>query len=108
LKFRLAAARLDKSNQPGDRLMDELVPVLLGAASGVIIWLGTSGRKRFLLSVLAVGVSGIIATVASGEYLESWVYLLLDFGEAAFGLIIGYVVAARLLTSRLLMRRRAG
>jgi hypothetical protein len=107
LKFRLDAARLDKSNQPGDRLMDELVPVILGAASGVIIWLGNSGRKRFLLSVLAVAVSGIIATIASGEYLESWIYLLLDFGEAAFGLVAGVVVAARLLTSRSAVRRGA-
>ena len=83
--------------------MDELVPVILGAASGVIIWLGTSGRRRSLLSVLAVAVSGVISTVASGEYYESWIYLSLDFGEA----VIGHVVAARLLTSRQVMRRRA-
>ena len=45
-------------------------------------------------------VSGTVATVASGEYHQSWIYLLLDFGEAALGLVIGYVVAARLLTPR--------
>jgi hypothetical protein len=80
--------------------MDELVPVILGAIFGVIIWLSTSGRLRFALSLVAVIVSGTVATVASGEYHQSWIYLLLDFGEAALGLVIGYVVAARLLTPR--------
>jgi hypothetical protein len=50
-------------------------------------------------------VSGILATVASGEYLESWIHLLLDFGEAAFGLVAGFVVAAGLFTSRSAERR---
>jgi hypothetical protein len=88
-------------------MMDELVPVMIGGALGAIIWLGTTGRKRFALSVLAVIVSGIIATVTSGEYLESWIYLLLDFGEAALGLVLGYVVAARLLTPGSRERSRA-
>jgi flagellar biosynthesis protein FliR len=80
--------------------MDELVPVILGAILGAVIWLTTSGKTRLVLSLLAVMVSGIIATVASGEYHESWIYLLLDFGEAALGLVVGYVVAARLLAPR--------
>jgi hypothetical protein len=81
-----------------ERLMDELVPVILGVILGVANWLTTSGKTRFVLSLLAVMVSGLIATVASGEYHQSWIYLLLDFGEAALGLVVGYVVAARLLT----------
>jgi hypothetical protein len=54
--------------------------------------------------------SGATATVASGEYHESWIYLLLDFGEAALGLVIGYVVAAWLLTPSISARapRRGG
>jgi len=48
--------------------------------------------------------AGAVATIASGEYLESWVYLMLDFAEAAFGLAIGYVVAARMLTPRFIGR----
>jgi hypothetical protein len=78
--------------------MDELVPVILGCVLGAVIWLTTAGKIRFVLSLLAVALSGTIATVASGEYHESFVYLLLDFGEAALGFVIGYVVAARLLT----------
>jgi len=80
--------------------MGELAPLILGAIFGAIIWLTTSGRLRFIVSVVAVIVSGAAATIASGEYHESWIYLLLDFAEAAFGLVIGYVVASRLPTPR--------
>lgn len=85
--------------------MDELVPLILGAVFGAIIWRTTSGRLRFAVSVVAVIVSGVTATIASGEYHESWIYLLLDFGEAAFGLVIGYLVASRLPTLRTASRR---
>ena len=85
--------------------MDELVPVILGVIFGVVIWLFTAGTLRTVLSVLAVMVAGVTATIASGEYQESWVYLLLDFGEAALGLVVGYVVAARLLTPRFRRQR---
>jgi hypothetical protein len=80
--------------------MDELVPVILGAALGALIWRGTGGRMRLALSILAVLVSGAAATVLSGEYVESWIYLLLDLGEAAFGLAIGFVIAHKLRPSR--------
>ncbi|MGH7120363.1 MAG: hypothetical protein ACREFP_15470 [Acetobacteraceae bacterium] len=80
--------------------MDELVPVVLGIIFGAAIWLGSKGTVRLVLSVLAVVVAGAAATIASGEYLESWIYLLLDFGEAAGGLVIGTIIAARLLTPR--------
>jgi hypothetical protein len=53
-----------------------------------------------VLSVLALIFAAFAATLSSGDYLESWVYLLLDVGEAAFGLVLGYVVAARLLPVR--------
>jgi hypothetical protein len=85
--------------------MGELVPLILGTVFGAIIWLTTNGRLRFAVSVAAVIVSGAAATIASGEYHESWIYLLLDFGEAAFGLVIGYVVASRLPTPRTASRR---
>ncbi|HUB11878.1 MAG TPA: hypothetical protein VMB34_07975 [Acetobacteraceae bacterium] len=87
--------------------MDELVPVILGAILGAVIWPTTMGRLRFALSVVAVIVSGATATISSGEYHESWIYLLLDFGQAALGLVIGYVVAGRLLTPRTANRRGA-
>jgi hypothetical protein len=77
--------------------MDELVPVILGFALGAIIWRGARGATRTILSVLAVTVCGAFATVLSGEYHESWLYLLLDFGEAALGLAVGFAVAHWLL-----------
>jgi flagellar biosynthesis protein FliR len=85
--------------------MGELIPVMLGAIFGAVIWLTTTGKLRFALSVAAVIVSGAAATIASGEYHESWIYLLLDFGEAAFGLVIGYVIASRLPALRTASRR---
>lgn len=84
--------------------MDELVPVLLGIVFGAGAWLGSTGAMRVVLRIVAVLISGVAATIASGEYLTSWIYLLLDFGEAAFGLAVGYAVAAWLLAPRFIRR----
>jgi hypothetical protein len=54
-----------------------------------------------------VTAAGAAATIASGEYAESWLYLLLDFGEAAFGLAAGFVIAAKILPSRAVRDRAA-
>ena len=80
--------------------MDEIVPCILGAFLGAVIWLSAKGLTRTMLSVMAVIASAAVATIASGEYLESWAYLVLDLGEAALGLVVGTVVAARLLAPR--------
>jgi type III secretory pathway component EscT len=73
--------------------MDELVPVIFGGVLGVLIWRGTAGYTRMALSVLAVLASGATATVMSGEYTVSWIYILLDLGEAALGLAVGVAIA---------------
>jgi hypothetical protein len=80
--------------------MDELVPVILGVVLGAIIWRSTTGQIRLALGICAVVVSGASATVLSGEYLDSWIYILLDLGEAALGLALGSAIAHRLLPSR--------
>jgi hypothetical protein len=80
--------------------MEELVPVILGVVLGALIGRSTTGRTRIVLSITAVLVSGATATVLSGEYVGSWIYLLLDFGEAALGLALGFVIAHRLLSGR--------
>jgi hypothetical protein len=54
------------------------------------------------LSICIVLVSAFVATLLSGEYLTSWVYLLFDFGEAAFGLAVGLLIAFGLRRSRAL------
>lgn len=77
--------------------MDEIVPIVLAFVLGLVIWRTTSGRTRLILSCCAVALAGLTATVLSGEFRESWVFLLLDLGEAAFGLAIGFLAAHRLL-----------
>jgi hypothetical protein len=79
--------------------MEKLVPIIIGIALGALIWRTTKGHLRGLLSVLAVLASGFAATVLSGEYHQSWLYLLLDLGEAAFGLTVGFAIAHWLLWS---------
>jgi hypothetical protein len=76
--------------------MEELVPVVLGVVLGVPISLVAARRLRFALSAAAVLLSGFAATVLSGEYRYSWVYLLLDLGEAALGLAFGLLVEGRI------------
>ena len=73
--------------------MFELIPIVMGLILGVLIWRNTQGRLRLLLSVAAVALSGATATMLSGEYAESWIFILLDLGEAAFGLAVGFVIA---------------
>lgn len=73
--------------------MVELIPIILGAVCGALVRLGTKGRVRFALSVCTIIVCGACATVLSGEFLESWMYALLDFGAAALGLAIGFAIA---------------
>jgi hypothetical protein len=80
--------------------VDELIPVIVGIVLGALIWRTASRRLRGLLSVAAVLVSGLAATVLSGEYHDSWLYLLLDLGEAAIGLALGFAIAHRLLWTR--------
>ena len=74
--------------------MYELIPVVLAAFLGARIW-RSSGHARLVRSMLADLVTGAIATVVSGEYRESWMFVVLDFGIAALGLVLGFVIAHR-------------
>jgi len=73
--------------------MEELVPLLLGAVFGAVIWRKTSGIVWIGASVVAVAASAITATLVSGEFRESWLFLLLDAGLGAFGLAVGFLLA---------------
>jgi hypothetical protein len=77
--------------------MDEILPVVLAFALGIVIWRYTNGSIRLILSCCAVALSGLAATTLSGEFHQSWVFLFLDLSEAAFGLAIGFLAAHRLL-----------
>lgn len=77
--------------------MNEILPVVLAFALGSVIWRCTNGRIRLILSCGAVAMAGLAATALSGEFHQSWGFLLLDLGEAAFGLAVGFLAAHRLL-----------
>jgi len=86
--------------------MDEFVPVILGVfLGGALIWYIKTGWVRAVLSGCAVIVAGLTATVFSGEYRESWIYLLLDLGDAALGLAAGFAVAQGIQRSEALRRK---
>lgn len=76
--------------------MGELIPIALGTLAGIPIWSRGNGWSLGVISALAVIGSGGAATLLSGEYAVSWAYVLLDVGEAAFGLAIGFWIAQRL------------
>jgi hypothetical protein len=84
--------------------MEELVPFILGASFGALMSFRAAGRARLAVCAAVVVLSGAVATVLSGEYQTSWVYLLLDCAEAALGLVVGLAIAARLLARRNLIR----
>ncbi|HME25229.1 MAG TPA: hypothetical protein VKI44_28530 [Acetobacteraceae bacterium] len=88
--------------------MDEVVPVIFAVFLGALIWRSTTGRTRWALSLLAVAVSGLTATVISGEWRDSWLYLLLDLGEAAGGLALGIALAHGWRRARRNAQARAG
>jgi hypothetical protein len=78
--------------------MDEIVPAILAALLGGLIWHNTAGRIRLWLSPVAVVTSGAAATILSGEFIKGWIYLLPDLVEALFGLTIGIAIVRRFLT----------
>jgi hypothetical protein len=80
--------------------MEELVPFILGAILGALMSFRRIGRARVTVCAAVVVSGGAVATVLSGEYQTSWVYLLLDCAEAALGLVAGLAIAARLLARR--------
>ena len=85
--------------------MDELFPVLLAAALGIAILLYTQGAARWVLSCVAIALSGLAATTLNGEFEESWLYLFQDLAEAAVGLALGFAIAHWVLPKIGIVRR---
>ena len=86
--------------------MFEMVPAALAFVLGIPIVRYTNGSIRLILSCCAVAIAGLTAATLSGEFHQSWIFLLLDLGEAAFGLAIGFLAAHRLLRPGTKRRRR--
>ena len=72
--------------------MEEFFPVLLAAAFAIAISLYTGGAPWWVLGSVAVAASGLAATTATGEFEDSWLYLLQDLAEAAVGLALGLAI----------------
>jgi hypothetical protein len=87
--------------------MDELVPVVLGLVLGAFIRVTTTGQTRLILSIGGVLVAGLAATVLSGEFDQSWIYLMLDLAEAALGMTAGVFIGDRTLRQRTARREEA-
>jgi hypothetical protein len=90
-KSRQHSSNREPSQLEGES-MNELVPVVLGAMFGAVAWLRSAGARRVAFSVLAVLIAGVASTIASGEYLRSSAYFLLDIGAASVGVAIGCTV----------------
>ena len=69
--------------------MEELVPLFFGIVVGAVIWRKTTGLARIGSGFLAVAIIAALATLSSGEFTESWAFLLLDAGLGALGVGIG-------------------
>jgi hypothetical protein len=70
--------------------MNEIFPVLAGAAIGAVVPRFLSGR---LLAVALVALSvifGVLAALISGELAESWAFVLFDTAQV---LIVAVLVA---------------
>jgi hypothetical protein len=72
--------------------MDELIPVILAFVFGGLIWRTTTGLTRSSLSVATIMAAGLVATLVSGEFYKSWMYLLVDVSEAAAGFAFAVTV----------------
>jgi hypothetical protein len=77
--------------------MEELLPFALGCILGFAVWRGTSGWLRSMLFVVAAFAAAFAATVLTGEYHTSWLYLLLDLSLAALGIIASILLVRFLL-----------
>jgi hypothetical protein len=70
--------------------MHELVPVLFSFAIGVPIVRDTTAHRRIVLSLLIVVASATLATLSSDEFRLNRALVLLDLGEAAFGIALAF------------------
>jgi hypothetical protein len=67
----------------------ELLPIVSGLFVGCVLGLVRPGLRVPVGVGLAI-VFGLLATVASGEFLESWAFLLIDIPLVAIAAVIGF------------------
>jgi hypothetical protein len=70
--------------------MDELYPIGIGILLGILFSLRLNLLGPIWREALLVAVVGASATIASGEYVESWGFLIVDIGEVALAAWISF------------------
>ncbi len=77
----------------------ELLPIASGLFVGCVLGLVRPGLRVPVGIALAI-LFGVMATVASGEFLESWAFLLIDIPLVAIAAVIGFVASFYLKRAR--------
>jgi hypothetical protein len=78
--------------------MDELFPIATGFVLGIIFATGFGWFRRKWIRLTLILLAGISATIASGEYTDSWAFAIVDIGEVALFAWIGFFCCRRLRT----------
>lgn len=75
--------------------MEEAFPVALGVVLGVVVAYLVSGRQRGWVLGGGSLLIGVAASWISGELAVSWLYLLVDIGQALAAGALTWILAAR-------------
>jgi hypothetical protein len=81
--------------------MEEIIAPTIAFLAGLWLWssrFGTRPLARVLGAAISVG-AGLIATILTGEYFASWVYLLADIGGGGAGVAVA-MLAVRFVSVR--------
>jgi hypothetical protein len=87
--------------------MEEIIAPTIAFLAGLWPWssrFGTRPLAMVLGAAISVG-AGLIATILTGEYFASWLYLLADIGGGVVG-VVGATVAVRFVSVRRFIQRR--
>ena len=78
--------------------VSEVFPMIAGVLTGLICAYRMNPRIKYVLWAIMTIAFGVIATFISGEYRESWLFVLLDMlwvGAVSYGIILALVVYRR-------------
>ena len=86
--------------------MEEIIAPTIAFLAGLWLWSSRFSTRPLSLGLgAAIAVGGLIATILTGEYLASWVYLLADIGSGAIGVAVA-MLAVRFVSLRRFIQRR--
>ncbi|MCX5535877.1 hypothetical protein OG785_35650 [Streptomyces sp. NBC_00006] len=76
--------------------MNELFPIASGLVLGAVLALVRPGL-RLLTGIAGAVLFGVLATVASGEYLVGWEFLIIDIPLVALSAAVGLLAVRAVL-----------